>query len=267
MTRKGIHKPTIEDAIEISGIEILHPGGYNLTKRTAEITQMRSGLTVLDVSSGRGTQSIFYAEKYNVAVTGLDISREMIHTAEKITNEKGLSDKVKFVQGDSQKLPFADNTFDIVINECAVGIPDDSQKVLNEMVRVVKKGGTVAIHESIWRKNISEERKIELAERYGTTPLEFEEWMKMLQKAGAVNIVSEFEEWSKPEMFWKIRKDRDVKNHKSVMSISEKMVTAFRIFKIYGLKGVFKVFQNEKKFYNAILNNEIGYALFKGIKQ
>ena len=27
MKRKGIHKPTIEDAIEISGIEILHPGG------------------------------------------------------------------------------------------------------------------------------------------------------------------------------------------------------------------------------------------------
>jgi cyclopropane fatty-acyl-phospholipid synthase-like methyltransferase len=66
MIRQGLHKPTIEDAIEISGIETLHPGGYNLTKRTAEITQLRNGLNVLDVSSGRGTQTIFYAEKYGV---------------------------------------------------------------------------------------------------------------------------------------------------------------------------------------------------------
>ena len=35
MKRKDIHKPTIEDAIEISGIKILHLGRHELTKRTA----------------------------------------------------------------------------------------------------------------------------------------------------------------------------------------------------------------------------------------
>ncbi|MFD2413581.1 hypothetical protein [Paenibacillus rhizoplanae] len=38
------------------------------------------------------------------------------------------------------------------MNECAVGIPDDSQQVLNEMVRVVKLGGRVVIHESILKR-------------------------------------------------------------------------------------------------------------------
>jgi hypothetical protein len=33
--RKGIYKPTIEEAIEIGGIEPLHSGGFALTKRTA----------------------------------------------------------------------------------------------------------------------------------------------------------------------------------------------------------------------------------------
>ncbi|MDR2146624.1 MAG: hypothetical protein LBE91_09230, partial [Tannerella sp.] len=56
-------------------------------------------------------------------------------------------------------------------------------------------------------------------------------------------------------------------NHKSVMSVSEKLITVLRIFKRYGLKGVLKVFQNEKKFFNAVLNGKIGYALFKGIKK
>jgi hypothetical protein len=88
----------------------------------------------------------------------------------------------------------------------------------------------------------------------------------MLKKAGASNIISEFEQWSKPEMFWKIRKDRIVKNHKSVMSIAEKIRTAYRLDKRYGLKGVTKAFENENYFYKCILNGELGYALYKGEK-
>ena len=67
-------------------------------------------------------------------------------------------------------------------------------------------------------------------------------------------------------MFWDIRKDRKVKNHKNVMTILEKIITAFRIFKIYGLKGVVKVFENERFFFRMVLNGGLGYALFKGIK-
>lgn len=266
MKRQGIHKPTIEDSIEIGGIEILHPGGYKLTKRTAEFTGMKKGLKVLDVSSGRGTQSIFYAENYGVIVVGLDISEEMIKTAEQRAQKKGLLENVKFILGDSQNLPFEDNTFDIVINECAVGIPDDSQKVLNEMMRVVKKEGKIAIHESTWRKPITENRKFELSERYGTTPLEFEEWKTMLKNAGAKKIEFEFDEWSKPEMFWDIRQNRKVNHYKNVMNIKEKAITVLRIFKKYGFKGVIKAFQNEKQFFKAVINGEIGYALFKAEK-
>ena len=215
MKRKGIHKPTVEDAIEIGGIEILHPGGYKLTQRTAELCELKKGMTVLDVSSGRGTQAIYYANTFGVIVTGLDISEEMIRTATQKAIEAGLADKVEFVLGDSQNLPFPDNLFDVVINECAVGIPDDSQKVLNEMLRVVKPNGAVAIHESTWKKPLPKSKKEEISERYGTTPLEFDEWKGMLEKAGTVNIVSEFEQWSKPEMFWDIRKDRKVKDYRT----------------------------------------------------
>lgn len=51
MKRKGIHKPTIEDAIEISGIETLHPGGFELTRRTTEVTELKPGMRVLDAPS------------------------------------------------------------------------------------------------------------------------------------------------------------------------------------------------------------------------
>lgn len=266
MKRKGIHKPTVEDAIEISGLEIMHPGGFELTRRTAELCELKEGMHILDVSSGRGTQAIYYAVNFNVYVTGLDIADEMIKTANENAKQSGVSDKVKFVKGDSQFLPFNNNTFDVVINECAVGIPDDSQKVLNEMIRVVKPEGAIAIHESTWIKPLSNQKKDEIAERYGTTPLEFNDWIEMLKKAGASNIISEFEQWSKPEMFWKIRKDRIVKNHKRIMSITEKIRTAYRLYKKYGLIGVSKAFENENYLFKCILNSELGYALYKGEK-
>ena len=266
MKRRGIHKPTLEDVIEVSGVEMLHPGGLELTRRSAEIAGMRPGMKVLDVSSGRGTLAILYTEEYGVEVTGLDLSEEMIKVSPSNALGKGLDGRVTFIQGDSQDLPFPDNSFDVVINECAVGIPDDSQKVLDEMVRMAKPRGAVVIHESTWRKKLSDGEKSELSERYGTTPLEYGEWVSMLEKAGVTDIISEFEEWSKPEMFWKLRAERDVKSFSEVLSLSERLITFKRILSRYGIKGIIKAAENEKTVRKTILEGKIGYCLFKGIK-
>jgi ubiquinone/menaquinone biosynthesis C-methylase UbiE len=266
MQRKGIYRPTVEDAIEISAIETLHPGGFALTKRTAELGGLKKGIKVLDVSSGRGTQSIFYAKEFDVDVTGIDIDDEMVRSASQAAKKEGLDTQVRFKKGDSQSLPFGDNSFDVVINECAVGIPDDSQKVLDEMVRVAKVGGAVLMHESTWRKKLSDAEKEEFSERYGTTPLELEEWLGMLRKAGAKNVHYEVEQWSKPEMFWKIRKDRDVKHWFFTMTIPERLLTAARVFRKYGMKGVLTILKSERVFYRAVLAGKLGYALFTGEK-
>ena len=266
MKRKGTYKPTIEDAVETGGIETLHPGGFALTKRTAELGGLKEGLTVLDVSSGRGTQSIYYSKEFGAHVTGLDISEEMVQTATANAHKAGLDDTVHFMTGDSQSLPFENDTFDVVINECAVGIPDDSQKVLNEMVRVAKPGGIILIHESTWRKKLSFQEKDEISERYGTTPMELHEWTAMLEKAGVNKIMIEFDQWSKPEMYWKIRTNRDVKHWLFAMTITEKITTMKRIFSQYGLRGIFTILKNEWVFYKTVLDGKLGYALFKGEK-
>lgn len=266
MIRKGIHRPTVEDAIEISGIETLHPGGLALTRRTAELANLQAGMKVLDVSSGRGFQAIYYAQTFGVQVVGIDLSEQMIKAATQNAKRAGLKGQVLFRPADSQQLPFVDNSFDAVINECAVGIPDDSQQVLDEMVRVAKPGRAVAIHESTWRKPLSLEEKDEISERYGTTPLEFDEWVAMLKQAGLREIITEFDQWSKPEMFWKIRKDRDVRHRLQVLSLPERIRTSVKIFGRYGPKGVFKAFENERAFYHAVLDGKLGYCLFKGVK-
>ena len=266
MKREGIHKPTIEDIVELSGIETLHPGGFALTKRTAEMANLKEGLRVLDVSSGRGTQAIYYAKEFGVMVTGLDLADEMVAAATNNASKSNVTGRVSFVKGDSQNLPFEDNSFDVVINECAVGIPDDSQKVLNEMVRVTKPKGNIVLHESTWHKQLTDDEKKDISERYGTTPLEYDEWIKMLKKAGVNNIVSEFEEWSNPDMFWKVRKDRDVKHYSKIFSPLEQIITIKRVFSIYGLTGIKKALENRELFFRAIISGSLGYCLFKGTK-
>ena len=236
-----------------------------MTRRTAEMANLAPGMHVLDVSSGRGTQALFYAGEFGVDVTGIDIAQDMVHTATHHTRQSGFEDRVRFRLGDSQHLPFDTNSFDVVINECAVGIPDDSQKVLDEMARVVKPGGVVAIHESTWQVTLPEDEKMEFSERYGTTPREVGDWVAMLTNAGVCDIVTECEPWSNPEMFWKIRKDRDVGSPSQVLTLPEKLNTAATVFRRYGLKGVLKAFQNERIFYRAVLDGKLGYCLFKGI--
>ncbi len=264
MIRKGTHEPTIERVIELSGMEMLHPGGMALTRRTAEVSGLTAGVRLLDVSSGRGTQAIYYALHSGADVTGVDISEEMLRTASAAAERAGVADRVRFRQADSQRLPFGPASFDVVMNECAVGIPDDSQAVLDEMLRVLRPGGTVVIHESTWRAPLSAAEKEEFAERYGTTPLEHAEWTAMLARAGAIDIHSEVETWSRPEMFWKIRLERDVERPGAVLSPFEKARTALRVARRYGLAGVRKAFENERVFYRAVREGKLGYGLYWG---
>ncbi len=264
MKRKGIHCPTIEDVIEISGIETLHPGGMALTKRTGQVAALKPGVRALDVSTGRGTQAVYYATEFGAHVTGVDLAEEMLESARANAHAAGVADRVVFRQGDSQCLPFEDSTFDATINECAVGIPDDSQAVLNEMARVTKPGGIVVMHESTWRAKLSGDEKEEISERYGTTPLEFEEWIRALEEAGVADIRTEFDEWSKPEMFWKIRRDRDVDHPSRVFSTTERLRTMMRVLPKFGLRGVLKAFENANLFFSAVTAGKLGYCLYWG---
>lgn len=261
------YAPSIEDIIAVSGIDTMAPGRNDITKRMAELSMMQEGQDVLVVSSHRGHQANLYAGDYGVKVIGLDIDPAMVETS--IENSKlcDVNQFVRYVIGDSQDLPFEDNRFDVVTNEGAVGIPEDSQKVLDEMLRVVKPGGMVIFRESIWLKELEEDEKKELVQRYGTAPRTLEEWTNMFRMAGAMEILNEYEEWSKPRWFWDVRHDRRVDHYTDIFTISEKMMTAKKIMKKYGREATFNASENEKIFYQAVIAGKIGYAVIYGRKR
>jgi ubiquinone/menaquinone biosynthesis C-methylase UbiE len=110
--------------------------------------KLPSGSRGLDAGCGIGHQALWLAEAVGPAghVTGLDISREFLQHAERMVKKSSVSEQVSFKEGDVNKLPFGDDTFDWVWSSDCVGYPSgDLLPLLKELARVVKPGGIVAL--------------------------------------------------------------------------------------------------------------------------
>jgi len=102
----------------------------------------------LDVGCGIGLQAIMLAEAVGPAghVTGIDLSPEFLVCARSIAEKADMSEQVSFQEGDMNKLPFDDGTFDWVWSaNCAGYAPGEPLPLLKELARVVKPGGSVII--------------------------------------------------------------------------------------------------------------------------
>jgi len=110
--------------------------------------QLPKGGRGLDAGCGIGLQCLLLAEEIGSTghVTGLDISAEMLDYGREMVKEAGLSEQITLQEGDINKLPFDNNSFDWVWSADCVGYaPLEPVPLLKELVRVVKPSGIVAI--------------------------------------------------------------------------------------------------------------------------
>lgn len=116
-------------------------------------------IRILDVACGTGRllSEIIKLDK-NIEYTGLDTSRVMFAELKKKANKMKKGSKIKLVLADAEKMPFKDNSFDLVFTYHLLWhIPQENQKkVIKEMIRVTDKGG-ITIIDTInkgffWRK-------------------------------------------------------------------------------------------------------------------
>ena len=103
-------------------------------------------IKVLDVACGTGRMlpEIFSVKK-NIKYTCLDSSEEMVKCLIEKAKKLGIEKSIKIKIGDATKIPFKDNKFDIVFSYHLLWhLPLENQKkIVKEMVRVCKNGGTV----------------------------------------------------------------------------------------------------------------------------
>jgi len=127
--------------------------------------RLEPGERVLDLGSGAGTDSLVAALMVGPEgfVTGLDMTPEMLDKARAGAAELGL-ENVVFVDGEAERLPFADASFDVVISNGVIDLVPDKDAVFREIHRVLVSGGRIQIADVTIQQPVSDEgrRNIDL---------------------------------------------------------------------------------------------------------
>jgi sarcosine/dimethylglycine N-methyltransferase len=132
---------------DLTAYDELHIGGRGETRNLAKLAGVSEGKEVLDVGSGIGGPARTLANEFGAQVTGLDITEEFCRTAYEFTERVGLSDNVSFHCGSALEMPFEDEGYDIVWTQFTAMNIHDRSTLYREMFRVLRPGGTLAIHE------------------------------------------------------------------------------------------------------------------------
>jgi demethylmenaquinone methyltransferase/2-methoxy-6-polyprenyl-1,4-benzoquinol methylase len=102
---------------------------------------------ILDVATGTGDLAIASLRLNPIKVTGIDISNKMLEAGQNKIDRKGLSERIELISGDSEKIDFVDNYFDVAMVAFGVRNFRNILKGLCEMHRVIKPGGLIMVLE------------------------------------------------------------------------------------------------------------------------
>jgi ubiquinone/menaquinone biosynthesis C-methylase UbiE len=116
---------------------------------------VREGDNVLDCGSGTGTTALMAARKAGPRgkVTVFDLSEGMLAVAREKAARRGLIDRLQFQSGDIVHLPFADDSFDVVLSTYSLCPLYDPEKGALELYRVTRPGGRIGVAHSTTPRN------------------------------------------------------------------------------------------------------------------
>ena len=171
-------------------------------REVLELARPQAGDLALDVATGAGHVALALAPHVR-RVYGLDLTREMLAQAGRLTAERGITN-VSWVLGDALHLPFADDTFDLYTVRAAPHHFPDVDAFLHEAFRVLRPGRHAVfvdcappdpardvLHEVEVRRDPSHVRSMTV-----------DEWVENLEEAGfevahasARELDWDFEDW------------------------------------------------------------------------
>jgi ubiquinone/menaquinone biosynthesis C-methylase UbiE len=171
-------------------------------REVIDLAQPKPTDLALDVATGTGNTALALAS-FVGHVVGLDLTREMLAHARRLTKERSVAN-AEWVLGDASRLPFADESFDVYTVRAAPHHFIDFDGFLSEALRVLKPGATAAfvdcappaaarevLHEVEVRRDPSHVRSLTVAE-----------WIERLEQAGFLVEVAtnreldwDFEDW------------------------------------------------------------------------
>jgi len=155
------------------------------------------GKEVVDIGCGTGIIAFLALQAGARKVVCGDISAMMLGMGKESATALGYgSEKIQFHQFDAGALPFADNSFDIVVTGNAFGLFPDQEKAVREMYRVLRPGGTVSLGahgpqhywEAIDATIRALTKRYVLGYRFEFWPRSEDQIYRLLQRSGFENI-------------------------------------------------------------------------------
>ncbi|KAE9534594.1 class I SAM-dependent methyltransferase [Ursidibacter arcticus] len=170
----------------------LRPGGKIATDWLIANGDFRKDKKVLEVACNMGTTAIEIAKQFGCHVIGIDLDEEALAKAEQNIKENEVSDLVRVQRANATKLPFEDNSFDIVINEAMLTMlpAEAKEKAIREYLRVLKPNGFLLTHDVLLNGDNAESVIAKLREAIHLTvsPLSKDGWKETFLNCGFRNV-------------------------------------------------------------------------------
>lgn len=182
---KQTHQAKIIDQFSRQAIPFTQvPGHFDAMQILINFSNVCQNDNVLDVACGPGIVACEFA-RYAGHVTGMDITPAMIEQAEKRQQELNL-ENLAWRIGDAVPLPYADNTFSLVITRYSFHHLLAPDKALSEMIRVCRLGGRVMVADVAMESSKSEsyDRLENMRDPSHTHALTHEEFTALFQHSG-----------------------------------------------------------------------------------
>ncbi|MHC4538776.1 MAG: arsenite methyltransferase [Planctomycetota bacterium] len=155
------------------------------------IASLQPGETVLDLGSGGGFDCFLAAKAVGPKghVIGVDMTPAMISKARE-NAAKAEADNVEFRLGEIEHLPVADGSVDVIISNCVINLSPEKPEVYNEIFRVLKSGGRVAVTDIVATAPLPDDVREDLALHAGCVAgaSQIGEIESMLEQAGFTEI-------------------------------------------------------------------------------
>lgn len=108
---------------------------------------VRAGQKVLDLAAGSGNTTVAAARRY-ARVTASDVVPELLEMARRRLEAEQLEGVEFHVADSSSTIPFPDGAFDVVLSSLGASFFPDHQRVVDELLRVTRPGGTIGL--ALW---------------------------------------------------------------------------------------------------------------------
>ena len=132
---------------DLAPVDEFHIGGRQATIDFAAQMEIEPGLHLLDVGSGLGGASRFFAHERGCRVTGIDLTEEYVRAAEALARRVGLADRVSYRHGSALDLPFAPGTFDGAYMLHVGMNVEDKAGLFAGVRRVLRPGGFFGVYD------------------------------------------------------------------------------------------------------------------------